>query len=188
MLSLGEFTERMDTVLAAKTRGDLNQVLVDLPGIQMRPEYLPQATAAFPVQPHASAAPAYPAVGPGGPLVLKGRLSSLTRKGRWDVPPAIRLDTFASSVTLDFTEAVMQTQVVRIEISDYLSSISIVVPMEATADINGLEAMASSATSKVGAGAPYGPLHLVVTGKMRAGSLTVAHPMGARLRKFLRGT
>ncbi|MGY2063205.1 DUF1707 SHOCT-like domain-containing protein, partial [Nocardia gipuzkoensis] len=34
MLSLGEFTERMDTALAAKTRGELNAVLVDLPGIR----------------------------------------------------------------------------------------------------------------------------------------------------------
>ncbi|MCK0090665.1 DUF1707 domain-containing protein [Rhodococcus sp. HNM0563] len=189
MLSLGEFTERMDTVLAAKTRGDLNQVLVDLPGIQMRPELQqqPQFPPARAYEPQVAAVT--PSMYPAGTgTVLKGRMSTIARKGRWEVPPVLQLDTVASSVSLDFTEAVMQTQVVRIEISDYLSSISIVVPMEATADINGLEAMASSATSKVGAGAPYGPLHLVVTGKMRAGSLTVAHPMGARLRKFLRGT
>ncbi|WP_054715229.1 DUF1707 domain-containing protein [Rhodococcus sp. SMB37] len=190
MLSLGEFTERMDTVLAAKTRGDLNQVLVDLPGIQMRPEFQqqqPQSPPARAYEPHVATAtpPMYPA---GTGTVLKGRMSTIARKGRWEVPPVLQVDTVASSVSLDFTEAVMQTQVVRIEVSDYLSSISIVVPMEATADINGLEAIASSATSKVGTGAPYGPLHLVVTGKMRAGSLTVAHPMGARLRKFLRGT
>ncbi len=187
MLSLGEFTERMDTVLAAKTRGDLNQVLVDLPGIQMRPEYLPQAVPTFPVQPHAGSAPAYPAAGPGGPLVLKGRLSSLTRKGRWDVPSVIRLDTFASSVTLDFTEAVMQTQVVRIEVNDSFSSISIVLPAEATADINGVETVASSATTKVRGGAPFGPLHLVVVGKVFCGNVNVTHPFATRLRKFING-
>ncbi|MBM7459330.1 DUF1707 domain-containing protein [Rhodococcus coprophilus] len=187
MLSLGEFTERMDTVLAAKTRGDLNQVLIDLPGIQMRPEYLPQTTAAFPVQPQAGSAPAYPAAGPGGPLVLKGRLSSLTRKGRWDVPSVIRLDTFASSVTLDFTEAVMQTQVVRIEVNDSFSSISIVLPAEATADINGVETVASSATTKVRGGAPFGPLHVVVVGKIFCGNVNVAHPFATRLRKFING-
>ncbi|MXQ75254.1 DUF1707 domain-containing protein [Rhodococcus rhodochrous] len=205
MLSLGEFTERMDTVLAAKTRGDLNQVLVDLPGIQIRPEFqdqnlpgmsqphypAPSATG-YPV-PSAAGYPtpsagAYPATGQGAPLVIKGRVSGIERKGRWHVPPAIVLDTVASSVTLDFTEAVMQTQVVRIDVSDYLSSINIVLPAEATADVNGVENVASSVTSKVRGGAPYGPLHVVVTGKVRGGSFNVTHPLSTRLRKFFNGS
>ncbi len=197
MLSLGEFTERMDTVLAAKTRGDLNQVLVDLPGIQIRPEFQEQnlpgmsqsrypapSAAGYP----APSAAAYPATGQGAPLVIKGRVSGIERKGRWHVPPAIVLDTVASSVTLDFTEAVMQTQVVRIDVSDYLSSISIVLPAEATADVNGVENVASSVTSKVRGGAPYGPLHVVVTGKVRGGSFNVTHPLSTRLRKFFNGS
>lgn len=206
MLSLGEFTERMDTVLVAKTRRDLNQVLVDLPGIDIRPEYQAayqpqtypgaqpyQAAQQYPpAQAYPSQAPApvgsfTPAVPSGGPLVIKGRMSSLARKGRWDVPPVVRIDTVASSVTLDFTEAVMQTQVVRVELNDYMSSINIVLPPEATADINGVEAVASSANSKVRGGAPYGPLHLVVTGTIRCASLTVAYPLGVRLRKFFKG-
>src|SRR5947209_3005715 len=58
MLSLGEFTERMDTALAAKTRGELNAVLVDLPGIRLagRPNAAP------PPQQFASPGPAAPAV------------------------------------------------------------------------------------------------------------------------------
>ncbi|MFX1757179.1 MULTISPECIES: DUF1707 domain-containing protein [unclassified Rhodococcus (in: high G+C Gram-positive bacteria)] len=188
MLSLGEFTERMDTVLAAKTRGDLNQVLVDLPGIQIRPEFQEQnlpgiSQASYP----APTAAAFPAPGQAAPLVIKGRVSSVERKGRWHVPPAIALDTVASSVTLDLTEAVMQTQVVRIDVSDYLSSISIVLPAEATADVNGVENVASSVSSKVRGGAPYGPLHVVVTGKVRGGSLNVTHPLSTRLRKFFNG-
>src|SRR3546814_14399037 len=43
MLSLGEFTERMDTALAAKTRGELNSVLADLPGITLISDYDPPA-------------------------------------------------------------------------------------------------------------------------------------------------
>src|SRR5436305_9369364 len=35
MLSLGEFTERMDTALGAKTRAELNAVLADLPGMRL---------------------------------------------------------------------------------------------------------------------------------------------------------
>lgn len=197
MLSLGEFTERMDTVLAAKTRGDLNQVLVDLPGIQIRPEFqeqnLPGMSQAHYPAPSAAGYPApsaaaFPATGQGAPLVIKGRVSGIERKGRWHVPPAIVLDTVASSVTLDFTEAVMQTQVVRIDVSDYLSSINIVLPAEATADVNGVENVASSVSSKVRGGAPYGPLHVVVTGKVRGGSFNVTHPLSTRLRKFFNGS
>ena len=188
MLSLGEFTERMDTVLAAKTRGDLNQVLVDLPGIRIRPEFQEQNLPGMPQQYYPAPAPsAFPTTGQGVPLVIKGRVSGIERKGRWHVPSAITLDTVASSVTLDFTEAVMQTQVVRIDVSDYLSSINIVLPAEATADLNGVENVASSVSSKVRAGAPYGPLHLVVTGKVRGGSFNVTHPLSTRLRKFFNG-
>ncbi len=186
MLSLGEFTERMDTALAARTRGELNAVLVDLPGMQVRPEYLPH-----PMQP--TPAPAPPMAGPVPPApashlqtpTIRGRLSNLSRKGRWEVPPVLRLDTLMSSVTLDFTEAVMRTQVVRIQVEDYLSSITLVVPAEATADINGLDTVAASAESKVRNGPPFGPLHLIVGGTVRLGSVNVKHPLGTTLRKLL---
>ncbi|MEZ7236311.1 DUF1707 domain-containing protein [Rhodococcus sp. GXMU-t2271] len=196
MLSLGEFTERMDTALAAKTRGELNAVLVDLPGVQVRPEYLPHPAQPGPV-------PAPPVPGPGhsappmpGPVypappphmqvpTIRGRMSTLSRKGRWEVPPVLRLDTVLSSVTLDFTEAVMRTQVVRIQVDDYLSSLTLIVPAEATADINGLDTVAASAQSKVRNGPPFGPLHLIVDGTVRLGSVNVKHPLGTTLRKLL---
>lgn len=195
MLSLGEFTERMDSVLAAKTRGELNQVLVDLPGIEIRPEFLPQsalqnfpssqnypvAQGYSPPQPYAQSA--YPVAG-APPVVLKGRASTVERKGGWHVPSALVIDTVASSVNLDFTEAVMQTQVVRIQVDDYLSSIVLVLPAEATADIDGVESVASSVSSKVRSGAPYGRLHVVVTGKVRCASLNVTHPLSTRLKRF----
>ncbi|NGP09675.1 hypothetical protein G6038_30290, partial [Rhodococcus sp. 14C212] len=116
---------------------------------------------------------------------IRGRLSNLGRKGRWEVPPVLRLDTLMSSVTLDFTEAVMRTQVVRIQVDDYLSSITLIVPAEATADINGLDTVAASAESKVRNGPPFGPLHLIVGGTVRLGSVNVKHPLGTTLRKLL---
>ena len=173
MLSLGEFTERMDTVLAAKTRADVNQVLVDLPGIALRPEYLQQIQAQhMPVQ-----APA---------AVIRGRMSNLSRKGRWEVPSTVRIDTRMSTVVLDFTEAVMRTQVVHIDLNDYLGSVTLIVPMEATADVDSVDMVGSSTNSKVRSVAPFGPLHLVVTGKLHFSSLTVRHPLGTALRKLLR--
>src|SRR5436305_14939448 len=75
MLSLGEFTERMDTALAAKTRGELNAVVVDLPGIRLGNG----STPAPPPYP----GPRYqqPVYGPPPPVqqsnVIRGRMSSV---------------------------------------------------------------------------------------------------------------
>lgn len=182
MLSLGEFTERMDTVLAAKTRADVNQVLVDLPGIALRPEYLQQIQAQhIPVPAPASGTPHA-----AGAVVIRGRMSNLSRKGRWEVPSTVRIDTRMSTVVLDFTEAVMRTQVVHIDVNDYLGSVTLIVPMEATADVDSVDMVGSSTNSKVRSGSPFGPLHLVVTGKLHFSSLTVRHPLGTALRKMLR--
>ena len=178
MLSLGEFTERMDTALAAKTRGELNAVLIDLPGLQLaHPDdrsYAPAPVA------HASASN-------GDVDVIRGRMSTLTRKGPWHVSPVLRVNTRLSSVTLDFTEAVMRTQVIEIQVDDFASSITLVVPSEATADLNGIELVGASATSKVRTGPPIGPLHLVVRGRIRFGSITAKHPFGTSFRSMMGG-
>ncbi len=80
MLSLGEFTERMDTALAAKTRAELNVVLVDLPGIQLISDFTPPP---YPDQPYVSRpAPPVPPVAhirpPAPPPgeVIRGRMES----------------------------------------------------------------------------------------------------------------
>lgn len=198
MLSLGEFTERMDTVLAAKTRGELNAVLVDLPGMQLDPAYVDGAhpsaphPPAHPPAPHPSTvpAPATHAPPPTGypaqqPVVIRGRMSTVTRKGRWHVPPAFTLDTRMGSTTLDFTEAVMQTQVVHLTVDDFCGSVTLVLPEEATADLNDVETVGGGASNKVRTGPPYGPLHLVVRGRVRFGSITARYPFGTTLRRML---
>ncbi|MCL2532905.1 MAG: DUF1707 domain-containing protein [Nocardiaceae bacterium] len=196
MLSLGEFTERMDTALAAKTRGELNAVLVDLPGMQIDPAHTNGAHspvgAAAPVS--AVGAPTVgsptPAMPTGGypaqqPLLIRGRWTTITRKGRWNVPPALVLDTRMGSSTLDFTEAVMQSQVVHLTIDDYCGSVTLVLPTEATADLNDVESVAGSVSNKVRTGPPYGQLHLVVRGRARFGSVTARYPYGTKLRRML---
>lgn len=182
MLSLGEFTERMDTALASTTRGELNAVLVDLPGMHVADEHRPEQVAGAPDrQP-----PTVPEVRYGTPSseVLRGTMSSVSRKGRWNVPPRLAIQTKMSTVTLDFTQAVMSTQVVEIALHDYCSTITLVVPTEATVDLNRIETIGGSATNKVRTGPPYGPLHVVVSGKVRFGSVTAKHPLGASLRRM----
>ena len=187
MLSLGEFTERMDTALASKTRGELNSVLVDLPGMQLAEEQRPTPKAFAAPTPQQSphrVVQEHWGHGGGTPDTLRGSMSTITRKGPWNVPPSLRVSTRMSSVTLDFTQAVMSTQVVEIHVDDYCSSVSLIVPTEATVDVNGVETVAGSVTNKVRTGPPYGPLHLVVSGKVRLGSVTAKHPFGSSIRRM----
>lgn len=179
MLSLGEFTERMDTALAAKTRGELNAVLIDLPGLQLAsPEYQAYTPAPAPQQAPAASADVD---------VIRGRMSNLTRKGPWHVSPVLRVNTRMSSVTLDFTEGVMRTQVVEIQVDDFASNVTLVVPSEATVDLNGVDLVGANATNKVRTGPPIGPLHLVVRGRIRFGSISAKHPFGASFRSMMGG-
>jgi len=179
MLSLGEFTERMDTALAAKTRGELNAVLIDLPGIRLvgQPD---------PVLPPYVEAPTRGApTGPG--TVVRSRMSTVNRKGAWQVPPSMRLNTRMSSTTLDFTQAVMSTQVVELRVDDAFSSLTLILPQEATVDLNGLDLIGSSANNKVRTGPPIGPLHVVVHGKVRFGSVTAKYSVVEQWRRLMSG-
>ncbi|WP_428981429.1 DUF1707 SHOCT-like domain-containing protein [Nocardia brasiliensis] len=188
MLSLGEFTERMDTALAAKTRGELNAVLIDLPGVRLvgqptaQPSAFVNTTPSFvkhrPVPP-----PVGPVTGNGG--VIRSRLSGVNRRGPWQVAPTLHLDSWLSGVTLDFTEAIMSTQVVEVNVDDFCSSLTLIVPREATVDLNEVDLIGSSVNNKVRTGPPIGPLHLVVRGRIRFGSLTAKHPFMAHWRRMM---
>ncbi len=177
MLSLGEFTERMDTALAAKTRGELNIVLADLPGIRLVGDHAPRPPQVPPPRPR-------PAFVAGSPDVVRGRMSSVVRRGPWHVPPTLFLSSRLSSVTLDFSDAIMSTQVVEVRVDDFCSSVTLIVPAEATVDLNALELVGASATNKVRTGPPMGPLHIVVRGRIRFGSVNAKHPFGTGWRKM----
>lgn len=163
MLTLDEFTERLDTTLAARTRGDLDAVLADLPTARRRP---------------GAGVPA------GEPLLLRARMSSLTRRGEWTVPPRLRLDTRLCDTTLDFTSAQVQGPVVELDIDDYCSVTTLVLPDGATADLNALATVGSSATVRVRTAPPSERLHLVVRGRVRLGTVTARHSFGASWRRF----
>ncbi|MFI9507045.1 DUF1707 domain-containing protein [Nocardia sp. NPDC052566] len=194
MLSLGEFTERMDTALAAKTRGELNAVLIDLPGVRLigqpaapRTAFVNNAAPFAKGRPPVSHIPPPPAPPRGAGNVIRSRLSGVHRRGPWQVPPTLHLNTWLSGVTLDFTEAIMSTQVVEVYVDDYCSSLTLVVPAEATVDLNALDLIGASVNNKVRTGPPIGPLHLVVHGRLRLGSITAKHPLATHWRRILFG-
>jgi len=166
MLTLDEFSERVDAVLVARTRGDLEPVLLDLPVHRLTGNTAPVSAPAA------------------EPVVLRGRMTSLARRGQWTVPTRIELNTRMCDTTLDFTSARLQSAVVELAVDDYCSSTQIIVPDHATADLNDVETVAGSATVKVSTAPPSQRLHLVVRGRVRMGSVTVRHPFGATLRRL----
>ncbi|WKG02715.1 DUF1707 domain-containing protein [Mycolicibacterium sp. HK-90] len=163
MITLDEFTERYDAALAARTRGELSAVVADLPLAAPTPALQRSAIA---------------------PEELRGWMSSIVRRGQWTVTPTLHLNTRLCSTTLDFTSAVLPGRVVEIVVDDYCSSTEIIVPTAATADLNGVNAVAGSATVKVRTNPPSDHLHLIVRGRVRMGSVTVRHPFGSWLRRL----
>ncbi|MFG1790488.1 DUF1707 domain-containing protein [Nocardia sp. NPDC049149] len=188
MLSLGEFTERMDTALAAKTRGELNSVLIDLPGVRLVGQPAAPPTTFVNTAPsmvkHPRPVPPIAAANTAGG-VIRARMSGVNRRGPWQVAPSLQLNNWLSGVTLDFTEAIMSTQVVEVIVDDYCSSLTLIVPKEATVDLNEVDLIGSSINNKVRTGPPIGPLHLVVRGRVRFGSITAKHTFLSHWRRMM---
>ncbi len=162
MLTLDEFADRTDSVLAARTRGELRTVLADLPAQQLGVPARPQLP----------------------PDQLRGWMTSIDRRGIWTVAPMLKLHTRMCSTTLDFTSAVLPGPVVQVIIDDYCSSTELILPTGATADVNGVDALMGSSTVKVRGTPPSDQLHVIVRGRIRLGSVTVRHPFGSWLRRL----
>lgn len=166
MLSLDEYTERLDVVLGARTRGELDAVIADIPHV--RHDRVPATPAA-----------------PAAPEVLRSWMSSVSRKGPWTVPPHIQLITRMCSTKLDFTAAALQAPVVQIDIDDHLSSTELILPDGATADLNGVQNFGSSLDVKVRTSPASDRLHVIVRGRVRFGSVTARHPFGTAFKRML---
>ncbi|NIH86316.1 DUF1707 SHOCT-like domain-containing protein [Amycolatopsis granulosa] len=164
MIDLDEFTERTDTALKARTRGELNTVLADLPGL---------------VHPEAYAGAPAPAVAhvPGRRLELGAKYSALVRNGHWLVPGEVVVRSRYGSTKLDFTEAQVTSPVVHIELDSKWSSVEVVIPEHAAVDLNAItEIKYGSLQDKTGSDGRPGNPRLVFAGRLHGGSLVIRHP------------
>ncbi|MEU5010177.1 DUF1707 domain-containing protein [Streptomyces sp. NPDC021749] len=116
-----EHAERIDTVYRAKTLGELEPVVRDLPA----------ATGGRP-QPGPGAAPAHGTGAPPPDQNLVAIFSAATRKGRWHVPARINAVAVFGSVEIDLTEAVFPQQQVQITVTSLFGSVEIRVPENVT--------------------------------------------------------
>ncbi|GAA3614091.1 DUF1707 domain-containing protein [Nonomuraea rosea] len=147
-LTLEEFEQRLSGVLGARTFGEVEPYVADLPG--------------GPVTAHAAER-----------TELRTVASSLKRHGHWVVPRVLRVSAKVGSVKLDFTDAVIPHQVVEIELDVYAGSTTIVLPPGSSVNIDDVELIASPAGVKDVATSPGYGRHFVVRGKQRAGRLLV---------------
>lgn len=151
-LTLAEFEERVDGVLRARTFGEVEPFVADLPAVE-------------------------PVVAVPEVVELRSQAGELRRKGRWSVPRRLSVRAKAGSVHLDLREAVISHRVVEIELACQAGSATIVLPPGATANIDGVTTTAGSARVKVPATPEPGSTapHFVITGSTAAGSLSVRY-------------
>ncbi|MEV4311533.1 DUF1707 domain-containing protein [Actinocrispum sp. NPDC049592] len=161
LITLDEFTTRTDTALAAKTRSELNAVLIDLPGL-VHPETQPAATA----KPR---------------LELRNTMSKLRRSGRWAVPRELIVRNKMGSCDLDFSDADIQTREVDVELDITAGSVRILLPQHATVDTDDVQLAAGSLHNKISRPQEPGGPHFRIRGIVRAGSVKIKRPTYLRL-------
>jgi hypothetical protein len=145
-LTLVEFEERIDGVLKARTFGEVEPYVADLPAEPVTDEV----------------------------VELRSHAGEIKRKGRWPVPRKLVVQSKAGMVKLDMRHAQINHRVIDIELATQAGSTTIVLPPGATANIDGVNMSAGSAKNKVPSVPGSGP-HLVVTGSAAAGSLVVRY-------------
>ncbi|GAB3655935.1 DUF1707 SHOCT-like domain-containing protein [Glycomyces tarimensis] len=167
-LELDEFAERSRNAYAAKTYGELQGLLDDLPdpgGTLAVPKN------AAPLSRRAASAPAE--------LRLNPKASSVERKGEWIVPSSITVNAKASSVKLDFRHAVIRDAEVEIDGDLIASSLELVLPAGGYAVDEHFDVMASSVANRC----PYkgqNGVRFIVRGRAKASSVSVRYE-----RRFL---
>lgn len=156
-ITLSELEERLAVVYAARYEADLRPPFADLPDTD--------AVVARP------AAVAPPPDAP--PVVLRAGMSTIKRSGAWDVPPRLRLQSAMGSVVLDFCDTQIRYPVVDIEVDLGAGSAKLLVPDEATANVDAVVASMGTVKSSVPSVPRPGVPHFVVHGRAGMGSVTV---------------
>ena len=160
-ITVAELEERVAAVYAALYAAELRPPLADLPGDDVVAR-LPAAE----------------------PLVLRAGASGIKRTGEWSVPARMRVKSLMGSVVLDFCETAIAHPVVEIELVLGTGSAKLLVPDDATANVDALVATMGSVRSTVASQPRAGAPHFVVRGRARLGSVTVRRRRGIAGLRF----
>lgn len=154
-LGMDELDERLEAVYAAKTYGELEPIIKDLPHGEMArasaPVVSPAATAPdrFGGTPTSSAA-----------IAIMGGFS---RKGAWVVPANFTAVAIMGGGEIDLREARFAERVVNIHAVTIMGGICIIVPDDAEVHVTGVGVMGAFEHGPTGAGQPGAP-KIVING------------------------
>ncbi|WP_406631759.1 DUF1707 domain-containing protein [Amycolatopsis sp. WGS_07] len=160
LLGLDEFSDRVDVVLAAVTRGEVESVLADFPGMPL-----------FPPEPPFSEPPA---------LALRTANGSVKQEGKWVVPRRILTQCGSGRVRIDFTRAVCRHTEIQLKVVCTGSGqVHLTVPRGWSIRIEELSTTSGRVIDK--AADPYvpGSPFIRVSGELASGRLKVKHPRDA---------
>ncbi|MEV4438658.1 DUF1707 domain-containing protein [Streptomyces sp. NPDC049577] len=150
-IGLAELEERLDRAYAAKTYGELDVLVADLPqGGLARTD--------------------------AEPLVLKTSLSNIKQSGRWAVPRRISAECKMLSIVIDFTEALCPHREVTVEASCGTGTIQLIVPKGWAVRIDGSSTNTAHIVDKTTAPVDPAAPTLTVVGHPRAGRIKIKQP------------
>lgn len=155
-ITVAELEERLTVVYAAKYEADLVPPLADLPGGQL-----------------VLSKPAAPVAPTGEPVVLRAGMSTIKRTGAWSVPAKLKVQTGMGSVVLDFCDAENPNPVVEIDLDVGAGSAKLIVPDDATVNVDGVVTSMGTVKSKLPSAPRAGAPHFVITGRAGMGSVVV---------------
>ncbi len=158
LIDIGEFEERSSRVSQARTHGELDTLVGDLPG------------------------PGAIVTSAADRVELRGWAGSLKRQGEWMVPTRLALVRRLGSVELDLTKARFAGPVVVIELDMVRGSVDIRLPDGASASIDDVTVYGGSARDRRRDPPAEGAPHVVLTGKVVLGSVDIRGPKRQRMR------
>ncbi|MFJ6794622.1 DUF1707 domain-containing protein [Streptomyces sp. NPDC091268] len=166
-LDAEEHSERLDSLYALKTVGELELLVRDLPA--------PGGAAR-----EAAFAAGGPAGGPAETVVAV--CSSSARRGRWRPGAHTRAVSVMGDITIDLTEAVFEQQVTEINVTCVLGNVEILVPENVTLRGYGNGVLGNFEVHGVGRAVtdPQAPV-VIVRGFALLGNIEARPKLGARL-------
>lgn len=166
-ITVDELETRLTSVYGAKTLGELEPAIADLPGHGLS---LTKVSAPLPVAAAVTVVP--PPVGAQSTANLVGIMSGVIRKGPWVAPTRINCLAMMGGVELDFSTAQLSGMETTINITAIMGGVEITVPAGMTVRVDGMGIMGAfedNARQTYGAEAPV----LVVRGLALMGGVNV---------------